>query len=133
MILLRRRNPNILSHLKDIIGEIKHPIDTDRILKLDSRHIYRGIDKREIRLNSFHHPLREEIQKASLVAYKNNWYNHKENVTVLKFRYEHKELNNYLDILKEIPIFTKLLYHDKRGNVIKQLTYNKTHYIETIY
>ena len=133
MILLRRRKKNVFQNLLEIIGETQHPCSEDRILKLDKRHSHLKNNSVDITMHSFHYPLIKEIQQASLVAYKNDWNNEGDKLHILKFRYEQKELKNYLHILKEMPIFTELLYHDKRGNETKRITYYKDHYIETRY
>ncbi len=133
MILLRRRTKSIFQNLLEIIGDTQHPCSEDRILKLDNRHSHLRHNSVDITLNSLHHPLREEIQQASLVAYKNDWNNEGDKLHILKFRYEQKELKNYLHILKEMPIFTELIYHDKRGNETRRITYHKDWFEETRY
>jgi hypothetical protein len=52
---------------------------------------------------------------------------------VLKFKYAQKELSKYLDILKEMPIFTELKYHNKLGDEMRRITYYENFYEETRY
>jgi hypothetical protein len=87
MILLRRRNkPNILEDIKSYIDN-SNVCREDYILKLDRRHIERGRNNIDVTINKVHHPLRKEIQKATLVAYKKDWNNPKDNLRLRELLY----------------------------------------------
>ena len=58
---------------------------------------------------------------ACLVAYKSDWDDPDAPMTVLKFRYDLKELSKYLDILKRFPIFEEY-NNDKEYDWIRDFT-----------
>ncbi len=138
MILLRRRNKsNILS---DYINSIQNDIDDrldDRILRLDRRHLTRNSSvhrNQDVAMSSLHPNLRRKIEQASVVIYKEDWStNAYQNVTVIKFRYDTKELTRYLNIIKTIPVLDKVKIYNSNGDIIEETIFYKDYWNTTRY
>ena len=141
-ILLKRKkgfinlDENILDSIRMLPHEIQ--INRDRILKLDRRHVVKMARHPDnyylITRNSFPHHIMKEMQQAELVIFKEDWNEDSSPHKVLKFRYDEKELQQYLDIIKEIPIFekTKEIY-DPTGVLVSRTEYKDGYWTEILY
>ena len=137
MILLRRRhsknNSNLYSDiLKELIEDNKD-IRQDTILKLDKRHVTHGRQTADASRNSFYYDINKEMLQATLVAYKEDWDNPNCRLTILKFRYETKELDNYLPVLNKMPIFEESIRYNNEGHIMEKISYKHGHRFNDIY
>lgn len=126
-ILLRRRNsekPFDLSRYLNSGAKLRllPPIDSSTILKLDRRHVTQGRQTTDVARYSFYTDINEGMLRATLVAYKEDWDDPDCSMTILKFRYATKELDNYLPILKKMPIFEESIDYSNDGH-ISRITY----------
>lgn len=78
-----------------------------RIIKLDWGNLIRIPKPKQytINMDSFPYKTVKAMEMASLVVFKMDWSIKSSELTVIKFRYPSEDLDVYLDLLENFPIF----------------------------